>query len=82
MNVGIDAFSFDLPKIYLPIPVLANHRNIEPEKLTKGLGLQRMSFPDVHQDAVTFAANAVLRLINQNQLNPKEISRIFSSQFS
>lgn len=77
MNVGIDAFSFDLPKIYLPIPVLANHRNIEPEKLTKGLGLQRMSFPDVHQDAVTFAANAVLRLINQNQLNPKEISRIY-----
>ena len=77
MNVGIDSISFDIPKIYLPISTLAIHRGIEPEKLTKGLGLQKMSFPDVHQDVVTFAANACLKLIKQEELNPSEISRIY-----
>jgi hydroxymethylglutaryl-CoA synthase len=77
MNVGIDSIAFDIPKIYLPITSLANQRNIEPEKLIKGLGLQKMSFPDVYQDVVTFAANACLKLIKQEDLNPSEISRIY-----
>lgn len=77
MKVGIDSIHFDIPKLYLPIETLAVHRNIEPEKLTKGLGLERMSFPDVHQDAVVLAANAVLKLIETEKLNSKEISRIY-----
>jgi hydroxymethylglutaryl-CoA synthase len=77
MKVGLDSIAFDFPKIYLPITTLAAHRHIEAEKLTKGLGLQRMSFLDVHQDVVTLAANATLKLLNQNQINPKEISRIY-----
>lgn len=77
MNVGIDSISFDIPKIYLPISTLAIHRGIEPEKLTKGLGLQKMSFPDVNQDVVTFAANAALKLIKQEDCNPTSISRIY-----
>jgi len=44
MKVGLDSIAFDFPKIYLPITTLAAHRHIESEKLTKGLGLQRMSF--------------------------------------
>ncbi len=77
MNVGIDSIHYDIPKLYLPIENLAIQRNIEPDKLIKGLGLQRMSFPDVHQDAVVFAANAVLKLIQNENLQPKEISRIY-----
>lgn len=77
MKVGIDSIAFDFPKIYLPITTLADHRNIEADKLTKGLGLQRMSFLDVHQDVVTLAANATLKLLKQNQINPKDISRIY-----
>lgn len=77
MKVGIDSITFDLPKIHLPIKVLAENRNIEPEKLVKGLGLHKMSFSDVHQDAVTFAANAVYKLIQQENLNPKDIARIY-----
>ncbi|WP_298140787.1 hydroxymethylglutaryl-CoA synthase [Flavobacterium sp.] len=77
MKVGIDSIAFDLPKIHLPIKVLAENRNIEPEKLIKGLGLYKMSFPDVHQDVITFAANAVFKLIQQENLNPKEIARIY-----
>jgi len=77
MKVGIDSIAFDLPKIHLPIKVLAENRNIEPEKLIKGLGLHKMSFPDVHQDVITFAANAVYKLIQQENLNPKDIARIY-----
>lgn len=77
IKVGIDAASFDIPKIYLPIKDLAVARNIEPAKLEKGLGLLRMSFPDVHQDVVVFAANALRKLIEQENLKPKDISRIY-----
>lgn len=77
MNVGIDSISFDIPKLYLPISTLANKRNIEPDKLIKGLGLHKMSFPDQHQDVVTFAANAGLKLIQQENINPTEIARIY-----
>lgn len=77
MKVGIDSIAFDIPKLHLPIKVLAENRNIEPEKLIKGLGLHKMSFPDVHQDVVTFAANAVYKLIQQESINPSEIARIY-----
>ncbi len=77
MKVGIDSITFDIPKIHLPIKVLAENRTIEPEKLIKGLGLHKMSFPDVHQDVVTFAANAVYKLIQQENINPIEIARIY-----
>lgn len=77
MKVGISAISYDLPKIYLPIKELAAQRNIEPAKLEKGLGLIKMSFPDVAQDAVTFASNALLKLINQEKIDLKDIYRIY-----
>ena len=77
MKVGIDSIAFDIPKIHLPIASLAVNRNIEPEKLIKGLGLQKMSFPDTYQDVVTFAANAALQLIQQENLQPEEIARIY-----
>ncbi|MEZ4854482.1 hydroxymethylglutaryl-CoA synthase family protein [Flavobacterium sp.] len=77
MTVGIDAIQFDVPKIYLPIETLAIERNIEPAKLEKGLGLQQMSFLDVHQDVVTLAANAVYKLIKQENVDLATISRIY-----
>lgn len=77
MKVGIDALSFDISKIHLPIKSLAIARNIDPEKLEKGLGLIRMTLPDVHQDVVVFAANALTKLIQENQINLSEIARIY-----
>jgi hypothetical protein len=52
MKTGIDAISFDIAKLHLPINTLAKSRNIDPEKLEKGLGLLKMTLPDLHQDAV------------------------------
>ncbi|AWM12506.1 hydroxymethylglutaryl-CoA synthase [Flavobacterium sediminis] len=77
MKVGIDAIQFDIPKIFLPIEILAEKRNIEPAKLIKGLGLQQMSFLDVHQDTVTLAANALYKLIRQENIALSSISRIY-----
>ncbi len=77
MKVGIDSIAFDVPKIHLPIQTLAQNRNIEADKLIKGLGLHKMTFLDVHQDVVTLASNAVLKLIQQENLNPATISRIY-----
>ena len=77
MTYGIEAASFHVPSLYLEIKDLAEKRNIEPAKLEKGLGLHKMAFPDVHEDAATFAAEALLKLIKDNHLNPKEISRIY-----
>ncbi|BFM42606.1 hydroxymethylglutaryl-CoA synthase [Flavobacterium sp. CFS9] len=77
MKTGIDAISFDVANIHLPIKTLAAARNIEPEKLEKGLGLIKMTLPDVHQDAVVFGANALTKLILDNNISLNEISRIY-----
>jgi hydroxymethylglutaryl-CoA synthase len=77
MKTGIDAISFDVANIHLPIKTLAVARNIEPEKLEKGLGLLKMTFPDFHQDTVVFGANALTKLIIDNNIKLNEISRIY-----
>lgn len=77
MKTGIDAISFNVAKIRLPIKTLAQARNIEPEKLEKGLGLLKMTLPDKHQDTVVFGANALTKLVLENGINLKEISRIY-----
>ncbi|MFM9825141.1 hydroxymethylglutaryl-CoA synthase family protein [Flavobacterium sp.] len=77
MKIGIDCLAFDVAKINLPIKTLAKARNIEPEKLEKGLGLLKMTLPDVHQDTVVFGANALTKLILDNQINLAEIARIY-----
>lgn len=77
MTFGIEAAAYHVPSLYLEIKDLAEKRNIDPAKLEKGLGLHKMGFPDVHEDAATFAAEALFKLINDYSINPKEISRIY-----
>jgi hydroxymethylglutaryl-CoA synthase len=77
MKIGIDAIAFDVAKLHLPIKTLALARNIEPEKLEKGLGLLKMTLPDEHQDTVVFGANALTKLIQDNNINLGEIARIY-----
>ena len=77
MKIGIDAIAFDVAKIHLPIKELAKARNIDSEKLEKGLGLLKMTLPDVHQDVVVFGANALTKLVLENKINLNEIARIY-----
>ncbi|SHL87651.1 hydroxymethylglutaryl-CoA synthase family protein [Chryseobacterium polytrichastri] len=77
MTFGIEAASYHVPSLYLEIKDLAEKRGIEPAKLEKGLGLHKMGFPDVHEDAATFAAESLLKLIQDYTINPKDIARIY-----
>ena len=74
---GIDDMAFYVPGLYLPIADLAEKRRLDYAKLNKGLGLTHMAVPDVHEDAATMAANAVVQLLERNQLQPASIGRIY-----
>lgn len=76
-TVGIDAIAFYVPQLYVPISDLANERGIPSEKLEIGLGLKKMAVPNLGEDAATFAANALLNLIQQNNIDPTEIGRVY-----
>lgn len=77
MKYGIEAASIYVPHIYLPIKDLASKRSIDPDKLEIGLGLKKMAVLDVHEDTTTIAANALLKLITDFNINPNEIGRIY-----
>jgi hydroxymethylglutaryl-CoA synthase len=75
-KVGIDDLVGYVPQLYLDAEDFAKARKIDPGKITKGLGIETMAIPDAHEDAATMAAMAALRLIEQNDLHPKDIGFI------
>ncbi|MCW5518310.1 hydroxymethylglutaryl-CoA synthase family protein [Aureitalea sp. L0-47] len=76
-KVGIDALSFYVPSLFVPMEELAARRDIPYEKLRRGLGLEKMAIPDINEDAASFAANALLRLIEDNTIDPRDIGRVY-----
>lgn len=76
-TVGIDAISFYVPSLTVSMKDLAVHRDIPYEKLNRGLGLESMAIPDINEDTASFAANALLKLFEDNNLDPRDIGRIY-----
>ncbi len=76
-KVGIAAMSFYVPQLFLEIADLAEARNIAFAKLNKGLGLNKMALCDQNEDAASMAATALLKLINENNIDPRTIGRIY-----
>ena len=76
-KIGVDAISFYVPSIYLSIEELSKNRNLNFEKLNKGLGLEKMAIADSNEDPSSFAANALIDLFEKNKINPSEIGRIY-----
>ena len=76
-KVGIDYISYYVPSLYVDIEELAQKRNIPSEKLVYGLGLKKMATPDFDEDAASIAANSLFKLISENNINPKEIGRVY-----
>ena len=74
--VGIDDMAAYVPKLYVDAEELAEARGIPPSKLTKGLGIEKLSITDAHEDAATMAAMATLKLMEKNDLSPKDIDFI------
>ncbi len=76
-DVGIDAIEIWTGKLKLDLPnTFAPAKGEDPEKYTKGLGLNASSFPDTYEDIVTMGANAAHRLMNHEGLEPEDIGRI------
>ncbi|VVB63411.1 Hydroxymethylglutaryl-CoA synthase [uncultured archaeon] len=76
--VGIDDLSVYVPKLFLPTTGgFAASRSIDPAKLTKGIGIERMSIPDAHEDAATMGAMSMLDLMKRNDLLPDQIGKIY-----
>ena len=53
-RIGIDAISYYVPSIYLSIEELSKNRNLNYEKLNKGLGLEKMAIADSNEDPSSF----------------------------
>ncbi|WP_125587833.1 hydroxymethylglutaryl-CoA synthase [Companilactobacillus jidongensis] len=66
MNVGIDRLGFYTPKKYIDIVELAEARDVDPDKFTIGIGQSKQAVPDVYQDAVTMAAEAADRVLDDD----------------
>jgi hydroxymethylglutaryl-CoA synthase len=75
--VGIDAVEVWTGKLRLDLAnTFAPQKGEDPEKYTKGIGLEYSSFPDVYEDIVTMGANAAKRLMDRKGLTPDDIGRI------
>jgi hydroxymethylglutaryl-CoA synthase len=77
MQVGIDDLAIYVPKLYVDYKDFAIARGIEPQKLEYGIGIRKMALVDANQDPACMAANACLKLIQKNNLQPENIGRIY-----
>ena len=76
--VGIDDLSVYVPKLFISTTgEFAASRGIDPEKLTKGIGIERMAIPDKHEDAATMAAMSLIELMKRSGTKPENIGKIF-----
>lgn len=76
-SVGIDAIELQSGSLKLDLAnTFAPAHDEDPDKYTKGLGLNSSSLPDSYEDIVTMGANAALRLMNRKNLSPSDIGRI------
>lgn len=76
--VGIDDLSVYIPRLFLPTAgEFSDSRGIEPGKLLRGIGIERMAIPDVHEDAATMAAMSLRELMQRSGLRPEDIGKIY-----
>ncbi|RMF31558.1 MAG: 3-hydroxy-3-methylglutaryl-CoA synthase [Candidatus Nitrosothermus koennekii] len=76
-RVGIDDIAIYIPPLYLDFKDFAKARDLDPAKLEYGLGIKKMAMVDSDQDPACMAANACLRLLEKNNLEPNDIGRIY-----
>jgi len=78
LPVGIDDLAVYVPKLFLSTTgEFAARRGIEPGKLARGIGIERMAVPDAHEDAATMAAMSALELMRRNDLRPEQVGKIY-----
>ena len=76
MKVGIEAVAFHCPQNYIDLADLAEARNIDPDKYTKGLGQVKMAIATPMEDPVHLAINAALKALKNFNIDPSEIGTL------
>lgn len=86
MGVGIDAISLYIPGTYLDIMGEWSDRRANllakgdasalRSKISKGIGIERISWPDAHEDVVTMGAMAFRDLLVNHHIDPKEVGQV------
>lgn len=66
--IGIDKINFFTPNTYIDLVKLAQHRGIDPNKFTIGIGQSKMAVPTITQDTVSMGANAALPILETSDL--------------
>jgi len=79
MLSGIDDIAVYIPRLYVDAADFADSRHVDPAKLKKGLGISQMAIVDTYQDPACLASNACLKIMQQNNLSPGDIGRLYVS---
>ncbi|KCZ75307.1 hydroxymethylglutaryl-CoA synthase, partial [Anncaliia algerae PRA109] len=73
---GIVDIAVQLSHYYCDVKDIAKYFNIDEGKLTVGLGLEEASACALNEDAVTLGLSAIKKLMERNNLKPKDIGRL------
>src|SRR5439155_26920338 len=79
MSVGIEGLRVYVPQYALRLTELAAARDVPPEKLTAGLGVQEMAIAPPCEDVVTLAATAGARPPRAPRVDPAEIGMLLGA---
>lgn len=77
MTAGIDDISIYIPRLFISASDFAYARGLDIQKLENGLGISKMAMVDTNQDPACLAANACLKIMQKNNLSPKDIGRLY-----
>ncbi len=77
MAAGIDDIAVYVPRLYLDADDFARLRGVDATKLRRGLGVHQMAIADSNQDPACLAANACLRIMRKNGLEPSDVGRLY-----
>lgn len=77
--VGIDDISVAIPKQYIDAKDLAEIRGVPPSKYTEGIGIEKIAILTGNESVVSLAADAVIDLMQKNDLKPEDIGRIYTA---
>ncbi|VUT23694.1 MAG: hypothetical protein MOIL_00104 [Candidatus Methanolliviera sp. GoM_oil] len=78
-DVGIDDLAICVPKRYIDTGDLADLRGVPREKFTDGIGIRKMGIFTEDEDVITVASDAILDLINKNNLDARDIGRLYAA---
>jgi 3-hydroxy-3-methylglutaryl CoA synthase len=67
---------FYAPRFYLDLKDFALKRNIDPEKLNKGLLSKEMRLPDVDEDIISIGVKAGYNALMRGNISPKSVDAV------